>query len=121
MLFRSHGGDLIWNRVIPFIDVEGGGSARGYALALDKVMQRVPAEIQVIPGHGQVTDREGLKAFRRYIGDLLDLAAKAKASGVGREDFLQHADLPAYKDYAGYGERFKDNCAAAYDEAPAHP
>jgi len=112
-----HGGDLIWNKVIPFIDVKGGGSALGYAVALDKVLARIPADARVIPGHGKVMDVAGLKEFRKYIADLLDFAGAAKKKGMSREDFLKSADLPAYKDYSGYADRFKDNCEAAYDEA----
>src|SRR5262249_13650794 len=33
-----HMGDDFFHKIIPFIDVKSGGSARGYALALDKVM-----------------------------------------------------------------------------------
>ncbi|HEV8375289.1 MAG TPA: MBL fold metallo-hydrolase [Candidatus Polarisedimenticolia bacterium] len=112
-----HGGDLIWNRLIPFIDVKGGGSARGYATALEKVLSRVPTDAKVIPGHGQVMDVAGLKEFRKYITDLLALADGAKKKGISREEFLKSAELPAYKEYSGYSDRFKDNCAAAYDEA----
>jgi cyclase len=113
-----HGGDLVWNQVIPFIDVEGGGSAPGYAVALDKVISRIAPDAKVIPGHGKVTDVTGLKAFRRYIADLLEAAQTAKKKGMSREDFLKSADLPAYKDYSGYADRFRDNCAAAYDGMP---
>jgi glyoxylase-like metal-dependent hydrolase (beta-lactamase superfamily II) len=113
-----HGGDLVWNRVIPFIDVKGGGSPKGHAAALDEIIRRLPSDVKVIPGHGQVMDLEGLKAFRRYFADLLEAAGKAKSAGVPREEFLKTVDLPAYRDYSGYASRFKDNCAAAYDEAP---
>jgi len=112
-----HGGDLIWNHVIPLIDVKGGGSVKGYAAALDKVMARVPPDAKVIPGHGKVMDVAGLKEFRKYIADLLEAAASAKREGVSREEFLKTADLPAYKEHSGYADRFKDNCGAAYDEA----
>ncbi len=113
-----HGGDLVWNRVIPFIDVKGGGSAKGYAVALDKVISRIAPDAKVIPGHGKVTDLAGLKEFRRYIADLLETARGAKQKGLSREDFLKSAELAAYKDYSGYADRFQDNCAAAYDEMP---
>lgn len=112
-----HMGDLLFNRVIPFIDIKGGGSVKGYLAALDKVMARVPAEVTVIPGHGEVTDRKGLSAFRQYIADILEAAQKAKAAGQSKEDFVRDVDLPAYKDFAGYQDRFKANCASAYDEA----
>src|SRR5215813_3511490 len=112
-----HMGDDFFNKSIPFIDVRSGGSAKGYLVALDKVMARVPPDATVIPGHGEVSDLAGLKAFRQYIAELLDTARKAKAAGRSKEDFVKEADLPAYKDYTGYKDRFKANAAAAYDEA----
>jgi cyclase len=112
-----HMGDDLFNKVIPFIDVSAGGSARGYLAALDKVIARVPADVTVIPGHGEVTDLAGLKSFRQYIADVVDAAQKAKSAGKTKEDFLKDVDLPAYKDYSGYKDRFKANAGAAYDEA----
>jgi cyclase len=111
-----HMGDDFFNKVIPFIDVQGGGSARGYLAALDGVMGRVPPDSTIIPGHGEVSDLAGLKAFRQYIVDLMDAAQKAKAAGKSKEDFVKEADLPAYKGYEGYPDRFRSNAGAAYDE-----
>jgi glyoxylase-like metal-dependent hydrolase (beta-lactamase superfamily II) len=84
-----HMGDDFFNKVIPFIDVAHGGSVKGYLVALDKVVGRVPANVTIIPGHGEVT-----------------------------EVFVKQVDIAAYKDYPGYADRFKSNAAAAWDEAP---
>jgi cyclase len=113
----AHMGDLMFNKVIPFIDVQGGGSARGYLEALDRVVARLPSDATVIPGHGEVTDVSGIKVLRQYIVDILDAAAKAKKAGKSKDDFLKDVDLPSYKDWNGYKDRFKGNCASAYDEA----
>ena len=112
-----HMGDDLFNSVIPFIDVKSGGSVKGYLAALDKAIARVPAGVTVIPGHGEVTDAAGIRAFRQYIADLLDAAQKAKAAGKSKEDFVRDVDLPAYKDFNGYKDRFKTNAGSAYDEA----
>ncbi|MGH9399638.1 MAG: MBL fold metallo-hydrolase [Thermoanaerobaculia bacterium] len=112
-----HMGDLLFNKVIPFIDVKGGGSVRGYLDALDRVMARVPANVTVIPGHGEITDLAGIKVLRQYIVDILDAAGKAKKAGKSKDDFVKDVDLPAYKDWNGYKDRFKANCGSAYDEA----
>jgi cyclase len=112
-----HMGDLFFHKFIPFIDVGGGGSPRGYLAALDQVIGRVPPNVTIIPGHGEVTDLAGLKAFRQYIAEIIDLAQKAKLAGKSKADFLKETDLPAYKAYNGYERRFKDNLASAYDEA----
>jgi glyoxylase-like metal-dependent hydrolase (beta-lactamase superfamily II) len=111
-----HMGDLFFNGWVPFVDVKSGGSPRGYLKALDAVMARVPADVVVIPGHGEVTDLAGLKAARAYMADVVALAEKARASGQSREDFIK-TDVPAYRAYPGYPDRFKDNLGAAYDEA----
>jgi cyclase len=111
-----HMGDLFFNQVIPFIDVKGGGSPAGYLKALDTVVARVPADVVIIPGHGEVTDVAGLKVFRQYVADVIDAAKKAKAAGQSKDDFVKSTEMAAYKDYRGYPERFRDNLAAAYDE-----
>lgn len=110
-----HMGDLFFNRMIPFIDTNSGGSAAGYLAALDQAIAYVPADATVIPGHGDVTDVAGLKAFRQYIADLLDSAKAAKAAGKTKEQYLAEVDLPAYRDFSGYKERFKTNATAAWD------
>jgi cyclase len=61
-------GDLVTNGVYPNIDLEAGGSVREWAGTLDRVLQ---LEFDtVIPGHGPVTDRAGVKRFREFIATL---------------------------------------------------
>jgi len=112
-----HMGDDFFNRVVPFIDAAHGGSARGYIAAIDKVLARVPANVTIIPGHGEVSDVAGLKVLRQYMVAIGEAARKAKSSGQSKADFLKAVDLPAYKDWNGYKDRFKTNCETAYDEA----
>jgi cyclase len=112
-----HMGDDFFNGVIPFIDVQSGGSVRGYLAAIDKAVGNVSADATVIPGHGEVTDIAGLKKFRQYIADVLDAARKARAAGKSREDFVRDVDLPAYQSWNGYKDRFKTNAGSAWDEA----
>jgi glyoxylase-like metal-dependent hydrolase (beta-lactamase superfamily II) len=111
-----HMGDLFFHKVVPFIDVRSGGSPSGYLKALDAVIGRVPADVTIIPGHGEVTNLDGLRGLRRYIADVIEAARKAKAAGKTKEQFLAEVDLPAYKDYQGYADRFKANATAAWDE-----
>jgi cyclase len=111
-----HLGDLFFNQAIPFIDANAGGSVKGYLTALDGVLSQVPAEVVIIPGHGPVGGVAQLKAFRGYIADLLAEAATARARGMSREAFVAAVDLPAYKAWEGYGERFKQNAGLAFDQ-----
>jgi glyoxylase-like metal-dependent hydrolase (beta-lactamase superfamily II) len=112
-----HMGDDFFNQVIPFVDVKSGGSFNGYMAAIDKVVSKVPADATVIPGHGEVSDVAGLKAFRQYFVDLSAAAKAAKAAGKSKDAFSKEAKLPAYESWNGYKDRFASNAAAAWDEA----
>jgi cyclase len=116
-----HLGDLGWNKVIPVIDIEGGGSVKGYIGALDLVMSRIPTDAVVIPGHGEIMDVQGIKILQNYIRSLMDLATKAKSAGKSKEDFVAAVELPEFKDWKGYPDRFKLNAASAYDEVSSKP
>ena len=111
-----HMGDVFFYKAIPFIDLKGGGSATGYMTAIDKVIARIAPDSTVIPGHGEVTNVEGLKTARQFIQDLTQAAKQAKSSGKSKEQFLKEVELPAYKEWRRYDTRFKEAAEAAYDE-----
>jgi hypothetical protein len=75
----------------------------------------------VIPGHGEVSDLAGLKGARQFVADLLDAARAARAAGKSKEQFLAAVDLPAYRSYEGYKDRFKGSAAVAWDDIVAKP
>jgi cyclase len=112
-----HMGDVFFHDSIPFIDASAGGSAKGYLAAIDSVIARVPPDVKIIPGHGEATDLAGLKEARQFVADILDAARAARAAGKTKEQFLASVDLPKYKAYDGYADRFKDSCAVAWNEA----
>ncbi|MEM7017643.1 MAG: MBL fold metallo-hydrolase [Pseudomonadota bacterium] len=68
-----HLGDTFFNGMYPFIDTGSGGSIDGIIASADKVLGMVDDNTKIIPGHGPITDKSGLQAYR----DMLD---KARAS-----------------------------------------
>ncbi|MBC7843685.1 MAG: MBL fold metallo-hydrolase [Gemmatimonadaceae bacterium] len=59
-----HMGDAFNNTGLPFIDLSSGGSVNGVITAADMVYAMTTAQTQIVPGHGRVTDRNRLKAWR---------------------------------------------------------
>lgn len=53
-----HLGDLFFSGRFPFIDVVNGGSLEGALANLRKVLELLPASIDVIPGHGPASKLE---------------------------------------------------------------
>jgi glyoxylase-like metal-dependent hydrolase (beta-lactamase superfamily II) len=58
-----HMGDDFFNGTFPYVDRENGGSIHGLIANLEKVIAAVPDDAKVIPGHGPVSDRKGLRTF----------------------------------------------------------
>jgi glyoxylase-like metal-dependent hydrolase (beta-lactamase superfamily II) len=67
-----HMGDIFFNGMYPFIDVATGGSVNGMIAAVDRVLRMIGPDTRVIPGHGPVSDRTALRAYR-------DMLARARA------------------------------------------
>lgn len=62
-----HMGDTFFNGLYPVIDISAGGTAEGMIAAMDTVLATARADTVIIPGHGPVSDVEGLKAFRSML------------------------------------------------------
>jgi len=93
-----HAGDLFFNRLYPSIDLEAGGSVRDWGDTLDKVLAL--EFTHVIPGHGELTDRDGLVQFQRYMRQLAAVGADAKARGLSLDATIRGARLTEDAGYA---------------------
>jgi cyclase len=58
-----HMGDDFFNGGFPVIDLDNGGSVQGLIRAVEKVLPAIPDDAKVIPGHGPLSDKAGLKKF----------------------------------------------------------
>jgi glyoxylase-like metal-dependent hydrolase (beta-lactamase superfamily II) len=92
-----HMGDLFFNGRYPNIDLEAGGSVREWAETLDRVFA-LDFDI-VIPGHGPVTDREGMRKFQHFIRQLAELGSQAARAGLSLEETQARALLDADAGY----------------------
>ncbi|HEY8153506.1 MAG TPA: MBL fold metallo-hydrolase [Myxococcota bacterium] len=92
-----HTGDLFFNGRYPNIDLEAGGSVREWIATLDRVMAL--DFDRVIPGHGPVTDREGLRAFQGFLRELWSLAEQGAREG---KSLAETQALPGLTADAGY-------------------
>ena len=94
-----HMGDQFFNGGFPFIDLNSGGSVDGYIATVSSVLEKVPADAKIIPGHGKLATVEDLKNFRAMLVETTDAVKKDIAAGKSLAD-LKAAGLPdKFKDY----------------------
>jgi cyclase len=59
-----HTGDQFFNGSFPFIDVENGGNIDGYIANVAKILEMIPADTRIIPGHGPLANVVELEEFK---------------------------------------------------------
>lgn len=62
-----HTGDIVFAGLYPFIDLDSGGSVAGVIAAVDRMLKIADQGTKIIPGHGEVTDKAGLAAYREML------------------------------------------------------
>jgi glyoxylase-like metal-dependent hydrolase (beta-lactamase superfamily II) len=67
-----HLGDDFFSGMFPFIDTESGGSVKGLIANLTRLLDQIPANAKIIPGHGKLATP---KELREYLAMLKDTSA----------------------------------------------
>jgi glyoxylase-like metal-dependent hydrolase (beta-lactamase superfamily II) len=93
-----HMGDLFWNGIYPFIDVDGGGGSEGWIRNLDAILAMIPPDARVIAGHGPVGGPAELRRFRSYLADLRSAVGKAIAEGRTLDQAIAEIRLDGYEE-----------------------
>jgi cyclase len=109
-----HTGDLCFSGLHPFFDPDGGATCRGWSHAVAKTIELCDAETVVVPGHGELTDREGLKTQKRYLDEVWDRVAKQVRLGKTKEDVS--AMSWDFMDGLGFEQVRSRALGAVYDE-----
>jgi len=81
-------GDLIFSGMYPFIDITHEGSLDGMISAADEIIKMCGENTKVIPGHGSLTDRQGVKKFQEMLVTVRDRIAEHIKKGKSLEEVL---------------------------------
>lgn len=106
-------GDLIFNRRIPYIDVDAGADVANWIAALDSLLAMQEEYSIVVPGHGEAGGAEIIQEQRDYLSDLLEAVKAAKSEGKTLEQAKAEIALGRYSDYGGY-DRLHTNVEACW-------
>ncbi len=114
-----HLGDLVFNRLYPYIDTSAGASIQNWIAVLDKVLATFDNQAIFIFGHAQETEqrtgtKEDVKVFQDYLVKLLGFVEAQVNAGKSQRDILQITAIPGVTQM--YGEGIERSLAAAYEE-----
>jgi glyoxylase-like metal-dependent hydrolase (beta-lactamase superfamily II) len=96
-----HMGDDFVRYGFPFIDVASGGSVQGMIAAMEKATAQLPADVKVIPGHGQLSNLDDVREFTRMLKETSAAVQKALAEHKTLEQMKQEKILEPWKKWSG--------------------
>ncbi|USN99256.1 MAG: MBL fold metallo-hydrolase [Phycisphaeraceae bacterium] len=76
-----HAGDLVFNKLNPYFDINGGVSAQGWLKSLNDLLALCDDSTVVVPGHGPITNIDGVRAQISYLQQLWDTVLAAVEKG----------------------------------------
>ena len=92
VLFRGsnvvHMGDIYFNGMYPFIDTSSGGTVAGVIAACDRVIAISDDKTKIIPGHGPLSNRQELKAYRDMLEAVSGRVRAMIAEGKKLEEIV---------------------------------
>ena len=96
-----HMGDHFFNGSFPFVDVQAGGSVDGLLANLRVVLDMLPTDAKVIPGHGPLGSVAELGQAADVIAESQATIRQAVADGT-----LEALKRDGFGRWAGWGEGF---------------
>ena len=93
-----HAGDILFNGLFPFIDLDNGGSVAGYIKAQEKLIAMANDDTIFIAGHGELASKADVE---KNLAVLKDGRQRIKAlvdKGMSEEDVLAANPLADYHD-----------------------
>jgi cyclase len=96
-----HMGDDFVRYGFPFIDVVSGGSVQGMTDGLEKAIAQLPADVKVIPGHGQLSNLDDVRSYIQMLKDTTAAVQKALAAKKTVDQMKQEKILAPWAKWSG--------------------
>lgn len=93
-----HAGDLLFNGLFPFIDLDSGGSVSGYIAGQEKILSIADADTKIISGHGPLASKADLQAAHDMLVDALARVIQLVDAGKSEDEILAENPLALYHD-----------------------
>lgn len=98
-----HMGDHFFNDRFPFVDLTSGGTLGGYMTNVATVIELLPDDWKVIPGHGALGEKKDLQRFRDMLESTVAFVRKQMDAGKTLEE-IRDEGLP--EKWESWGEGF---------------
>jgi cyclase len=93
-----HLGDDFFVGRFPFVDLASGGSVEGLVKNIGDLIQMIPSDAKLIPGHGAISTIDDLKDYHQMLIETTLIVRKSMAAGKSLDEIKK----------VGFPEKFKE-------------
>jgi len=96
-----HMGDIFFNGLYPFIDLDGGGSIQGMIAGVELGISLAGEETQIIAGHGPMSDLPGLQEYLAFLTRARDQVQALIDQGMSLEQAIEQKPTAEWDEILG--------------------
>jgi glyoxylase-like metal-dependent hydrolase (beta-lactamase superfamily II) len=96
-----HMGDDFVRYGFPFIDLGSGGSVDGMIAAMQEVIPKLPPDVKIIPGHGNVSNLDDVREYVKMLIETRAAVEKGVKQGKTLDQLKQEKVLDPWKKWNG--------------------
>lgn len=108
----AHLGDLYFNGMFPAVYRESGGDLKQMIVNLQKILTILPSTTKVIPGHGDLGDKNSLTSYVEMLQQTTSIVEHAIKSGKTLEQLQKEKVLAKYDELGSGGAQTTDQYLA---------
>ncbi len=103
-----HLGDLVFNRMYPYIDKSAGANIGEWIKILTEATEKFNADTTYVCGHAAagydiVITKADILLFQDYLSNLLKFGSESINKGISKEDFMKTTAIPNSPEWKGDG------------------
>ncbi len=96
-------GDLFFNYMFPFIDLDSGGTVGGYIAGIERLIKMADEDTVIIPGHGELASRADLETKVAMLKDARSRVEALVLEGMTADAVVDANPLADYHDTWNWG------------------
>ena len=96
-----HMGDMYFNGLYPYVDLDAGGAIQGFITATDLALTLADESTHIIPGHGPLATTQDLKDYRDFLVEARDNVQALIDQGMDLEQAIEAKPTADWDDTLG--------------------
>ena len=116
-----HMGDLLFSDTFPTVFPAYGGNADQFLATIKKLIEKLPADVKLIAGHGRDCDLEDLKAYCQMAVSTIDVIKQGMAEGKSAKEMTEENILKDWEKWNSANISSEDWITQVYESLSGGP